>query len=330
MKNPTAFALFFALALLLTFGGAAETWGQANVRRVGIFTMGSVAGDPSRQKWFEPFRGTLAEQGWIEGKNFVFEYPDTHKDPSTLDAVAAQLVALEVDVIWAPGAPMVNAIHNATRTIPIVAQDFTSDPVDAGYIRTYARPGGNVTGVFLDAPEFAGKWFELLRALIPDLTRVLVLWDKSVTPTHLRAVERTAKSLGIRTHVLELSKLEDMNRVLSEPRGRPQAIIILPSPWIYSNSEQLAKLTMKHKLPGTSMARLFADSGGLVAYGPDLASASQRSAALVAKILSGGNPAEIPVEKPSKVSLVVNLKAAKALGITIPDWILLRADEVIR
>ena len=330
MKNRVAAVLLFAVTLLTSFAWTGESWAQARIPRVGILSYFPFTDDPTLQQWFEPFRHTLADQGWIEGKNVQFEYRSAQNDPSRYAEAAAELVALKVDVIWAPSAPMVRAVYAATRTIPIVAQDFTSDPVAEGYVESYSRPGGNITGVFLDAPEFAGKWFELLKAMVPDLSRVVVLWDPSPGPTHLRALQSAARAFGIQLQVLEVRKPDDVDRAFSALRGRPQALIILPSPWIYSHSERLAKLTLKHRLPATSMARLFADAGGAVAYGPELASASERSAAFVAKILGGAKPAELPVERPTKIQLIVNLKTAKALGLTVPDSVLLRADEVIR
>jgi putative ABC transport system substrate-binding protein len=329
-KNSFAALLGVAVALLIALGWPAESWGQTKLARVGILSSFALADDPSRRQWFEPFRSALSEHGWIEGKNLQFEYRSAENDPSRYASAAAELVALKVDVIWASSAPMVRAAYAHTRTVPIVAQDFTTDPIAEGYVESYGRPGGNVTGVFLDAPEFAGKWFELLKAMIPDLSRVVVLWDPGPGPTHLRALQTAARALGIQLQVMEVDRPEELDRAFASLRGRPQALIILPSPWIYSHSERLARLALKYRLPGTSMARLFAQSGGVVAYGPELKSASERSAALIAKILDGARPAELPVERPAKVQLVVNLKAAKTFGITIPESILLRADEVIR
>jgi putative ABC transport system substrate-binding protein len=330
MRHRISAVLLLMAVFVTSLGWIGESCAQAKIPRIGIFSPWPVTDDPSLQQWFEPFRRTLADQGWIEGKNFLFEYRSGQNDPMRLAEAAAELVALKVDVIWAPAAPMVRAAYAATRTIPIVAQDFTTDPVAEGYVQSYGRPGGNVTGVFLDAPEFAGKWFELLKAMVPDLSRVVVLWDPGPGPTHLRAVQSAARALGIQLQVLEVHKLEDIDRAFTALRGRPQALIILPSPMTYVQSARLAMLALKYRLPGTSMAHLFADAGGAIAYGPELASASERSAALVAKILGGAKPAELPVERPTKVQLVVNLKTAKALGLTIPDSILLRADAVIR
>jgi ABC-type uncharacterized transport system substrate-binding protein len=326
--RPVA-VLLVMVALLTSLGWTGESWAQTQMARVGILTFFDVTdGPPRNQWWFEAFRRTLADQGWIEGKNVVFEYRSALGDDSQLAKAAAELVRLKVDVIWATGAPFARAAYAATRTIPIVAQDFTTDPVAEGYVETYGRPGGNLTGVFLDAPEFAGKWVQLLKAIVPGLSRVAVLWDPSPGTAHLQAVQNVAGSLRVQLQVLEVRKPEDIDRVFL--RGQPQALIILPSPMIYVQNERLAKLALKYRLPATSMARQFAEAGGTLAYGPEPTSVFERCGGLVAKILSGAKPGELPVERPTKVQLVVNLKTAKALGLTVPDSILYRADEVIQ
>jgi putative ABC transport system substrate-binding protein len=330
MRHGTAAVLLLAAALLTSPGWNGETWAQAKIPRVGILTFDAVTVDPTVGTWLEPFRRTLADEGWIEGKNVSLEYRSARSDPSRFVEAAAELVRLKVDVIFAHSAAAVRAAYAATHTISIVGNDFVTDPVAEGYAQSYSRPGGNVTGVFLDAPEFAGKWFELLRAMVPGLSRAVVLWDPIAGPTHLRAVQRTARSIGVQLQIVEVHKPDDIDRAFAAFRGRPQALIILPSPMIYGQSERLAKLAMKHRLPATSMAREFADAGGAAAYGPERASTYQRGAVLVSKILGGAKPADLPVERPTKVQLVVNLKSAKALGLTVPDSILYRADEVIR
>ncbi len=326
MKNRVAAVLLLAGAVLTTLGWTGEAWGQAKLPRVGILSFVGAADEPRR----ELFRRTLADQGWIEGKTVSFEYRNAHNDPSRFAGAAAELVGLEVDAILASSAPALRAAYAATRTIPIVAADYTTDPITEGYVESYARSGGNVTGVFLDAPEFAGKWFELLKAMIPDLSRVAVLWDPGPGANHLQAVRSVTGSLDIQLQVREVRKPDDIDTAFSALRGRPQAVIFLPSPMIYGQSSRLARLALKHRLPAISMAREFADAGGVLAYGPERASSWGRSAVLVAKILDGSNPAELPIERPTKIQLVVNLKTAKTLGITVPQSILLRADEVIR
>ncbi len=247
--------LLLTVALLSTLGWTGESWAQAKIPRVGILTFDAVTVDPTVGTWLEPFRRTLADEGWIEGKNVAIEYRSARSDPSRFAEAAAELVRLKVDVIFAHSASAVRVAYAATRTIPIVGNDFVTDPVAQGYAESYSRPGGNVTGVFLDAPELAGKWFELLRAIVPGLSRAVVLWDPIGGPTQLRAVQSIARSIGIQLQIVEVHKPDDIDRAFSAFRGRPQALIILPSPMIYAQSEQLAKLAIKHRLPATSMAR---------------------------------------------------------------------------
>jgi ABC-type uncharacterized transport system substrate-binding protein len=318
-------AAFSVLALITTFGETAEKWAPAKIPRVGILSWG--VGD---REWLENFRRTLADHGWVEGQNVEYELRNVLGDPARRAEAAAELARLKVDVIFAESAPAVRAAHAATLTIPIVGIDFTTDPVAEGYARSYGQPGGNITGVFLDAPEFSGKWLQLLKAMIPELSRVMVLWDPDPGKTHLLAIQSVARSVGIRTKMLEVRKPEDIDRAFSTFRGRPQALIILPSPMMYQQSARLAELAMKHRLPATSMARAFAEAGGTIAYGPDQGSVYERCGVLVAKILAGARPGELPMERPTKVQLVVNLKTAKSLGLTVPESVLYRADELIR
>jgi putative ABC transport system substrate-binding protein len=323
-------------AVLLVFAVATGVvpqlgWAASDPARVGVLAAFQRGDDPTLTLWFEPFRRALSERGWVEGRNvrFGFAYSTPGDSTQLADAVAS-LTRLNVDLIWAPSAPATRATHAATRSIPIIAQDFTSDPVAAGYVESYGRPGGNLTGVFLDAPEFAGKWFELLRGILPSLSRVVVLWDPAPGSAHLRAVQSLAQSLRIQLQVLEVRKPEDFEKAFSTMQGQPQALIILPSPLFYVQSERLADLAMKYRLPATSMAHRFAEAGGVIAYGPDLAAASERSGVFAARILGGARPSELPVERPTRIQLVINLKAAKTLGLTIPNAILYRADEIIR
>jgi putative ABC transport system substrate-binding protein len=275
-------------------------------------------------------RQALADQGWIDGRNVSFEYRNARGGPSQFAKAAAELVRLQVDVIWADSAPALRAAYAATRTIPIVAADFTTDPIADGYVESYARPGRNVTGVFLDAPEFSSKWLELLKAIIPDLSRVVVVWDPSPGDAHLRALKAISPSFGVQLQVIEVSKPEDIDGAAVKFRGRPQALIVLPSPMTYGENVRLARFALKERLPAASIFRAFAEEGGALAYGPEAFSIVESVAVLVTKILNGAKPSDLPIERPTKFQLVVNLKAAKALGLTIPQSILLRADEVIR
>jgi putative ABC transport system substrate-binding protein len=322
--------LALAAGLLTAAAWPVDSAAQRHIARVGVLSWDSLTNDPTTDVWWEPFRRTLAVQGWVEGNDVVFEHRSARADPSRFAEAAAELTRLKVDVIYAVNAPALRAAHAATRTIPIVGQDFTTDPVAAGYAESISRPAGNLTGVFLDAPEFSGKWLELLKSILPDLSRVAVLWDPSPGDTHLRALQGAARSAGIQLQVVEVHKPEDIDRAAAAFRGRPQALIVLPSPMMYVAAARVAGLATKQRLLATSMARSFAEAGGVLAYGPDITLTNARCAVLVGKVLGGAKPAEIPIEKPTKFDLVVNLKAAKALNLKIPDSVLARADRVIR
>jgi putative ABC transport system substrate-binding protein len=331
LQNRVVAVLLLASFVLTGLGWTTQSWAQANVQRVGVLTFSAIGDEKAYwTTWMKLVRHALADQGWVEGKNVSFEYRSAHSDPSQFAEAAAALVGLKVDVLLAGSAPALRAAYAATRTIPIVASDYTTDPIAEGYVQSYARPGGNVTGVFLDAPELTGKWLELLTAMIPNLSRLAVLWDPGPGTTHLHAVRSVAGLLDIKLQVLEVRKPDDIEKAFTALHGQPQAVIILPSPMIYQQSARLARLALKHRLPATSFSRQFAIAGGTLAYGPDEPSTIEGTAVLVAKILGGAKPGDLPVQRPSKIRLVVNLKTAKTLGITIPQSILLRADEVIR
>jgi putative ABC transport system substrate-binding protein len=316
-------------AFLLTASGWwVDAQGQTRLSRVGILTI-EPPGDAHKQAYGAFYR-TLMAHGWVEGKDVEFAYARADGDSSRFAEAAGELVALRVDVIFADSAPAVRAAFAATRTIPIVAGDFTNDPIAEGYAESYRRPGKNVTGVFLDAPEFSAKWLEMLKAVVPGLSRAVALWDPSPGDAHLRALQAAARSFGIQLQIVEVRTPQEIDKAASVFRGRPQALIVLPSPMTWRESARLAKLTMKERLPSTSFARPFAATGGLLVYGPNGDSVDERCGVLVAKVLSGATPAELPIERPTKFELIVNLKAAKALNLTIPESVLSRADEVIR
>jgi putative tryptophan/tyrosine transport system substrate-binding protein len=330
MQIRIAAPVLVAIIMLTSVGWTGQAWGETRLARVGILSFSSTADDPRLETFINAFRRELAERGWVEGRNVTFEYQSANGDSSQFAEAAAELVRQNVDIIMAASAPSLRAAYGATKTIPIVTTDLTTDPISLGYAESYARPGGNVTGLFLDAPEFAGKWFNLLQAMVPGLSRVAVLWDPAPGTTHLKAVRSVAKSLDIKLQIVEVQKPGELDAAFSVLRGRPQAVILLPSPTIFGNSERLAALALKHRLPATSMALDFATSGGLIAYGPDLEDPFERSADFVARILDGADPADLPIERPSKFRLLVNLETARTLGLKIPQSILLGADEVIR
>jgi len=330
VRRRLAAGLLLVAALLATIGCIEESWGQAKTPRLGILSFGWGATDDAVRQRLEPFRRTLADQGWIGSENVSFEYRSVPSDPSQLAEFAEELVRLNVDVILAIDAPGARGAYAATETIPIVAIDFTSDPVAEGYIEGYGRPGKNITGVFLDAAGFAGKWLEVLKSVVPGLSRVTVLWDPGPGPVLLEAVQRAARSLRIQVEVLELRKPDDIDAAFSALPERTQALLILPSLMTFLEGERLAKLAIKHRLPAMSMFRAFAEAGGAIAYGPDLASSTEHCAGLVARILDGARPIDLPVEGPSRFELVVNLKTTRALGLKVPGSALVRANETIR
>ena len=322
--------LLFGIASLALSGWTPEGWAQTKIARVGILTVDAITEDSEERRWFEPFRRKLAERGWAQPRDVSFEYRNAGGDPSRYTEAAAELARLKVDVIFAASAPALRASYAATRTIPIVALDLTTDPVAAGYVEPRTRRGGNVTGVFLDAPGFAGKWLELLKAMIPGLSRVAVLWDPSPGDAHLRAIQSAGRSFGVQVEVVEVRKPDDLDRAFSALRTRPQALVILPSPMLYVQGERLAKLAMKQRLPATSMFRRFAEAGGTLAYGPEMPATAERCAVLVAQILGGAKPEALPPESPERFELVVNIRTAKAIGLTVPESVLAGATVVIR
>lgn len=324
MKNRVAAALLLAVALLTTFGWTAESWGQTRLPRVGV--VANRMQDPV----YEVAERVLASRGWINGKTVVLDYRITGGDATRISNAVSELVRLNVDILYCWSAPALRAAYAATRTIPIVAIDFTTDPVEAGYAESYSHPGRNVTGVFLDAPDLAGKWLELLKTIVPGLLRVAVVWDPAPGQVHLRAVEGAARSLGVDVQVLEVRKPEDVEKAFTARRERAQAAILLPSPMTYANVTTIAAVAMKRRVPAIAVWREFTEAGGAVSYGPYQPAYIERSAALVASILGGSKPGDLPIERPNKFEFILNLKTIKALGFAIPESVLLRADEVIR
>jgi putative ABC transport system substrate-binding protein len=330
MQAPTCRALFFALSMLATLALPEPGWAQDKPIRIGVLTFPVSADKGEIFQSEEPLRRTLAGFGWVDGKNVSLEFRRVSGGPDEFADSAADLVGRKVDIICADSAPATRAAHAATRSIPVIGLDFTNDPVAAGYVETYGRPGGNVTGVFLDAPGFAAKWLELLRGFNPKLSQVAVLWDPTPGAAHLEALRAAAPGFGIKLQVLEVRKPTDLEAAFAALRGTPQALIVLPSPMTWGESERLARLSRKHRLLATSMAPQFARAGGALTYGPDPHAALERMAVMVAKVLNGAKPAELPVERPAKFNLIVNARTVRELGLAVPEAVTVGADEVIR
>jgi putative ABC transport system substrate-binding protein len=318
-------------AVLLAAPLGAEVQQAAKIPRIGYLT-GSLATSPHLP---EAFRQGLRDLGYVESRNVVIEYRDAEGKLERLPALAAELVALKVDVIVAGGTPVALTAKEATRTLPIVFA-AAADPVTDGLVTSLARPGGNVTGLSALTPELVGKRLELLKQAVPEVSRVAVLWQSGgqgerTEKDLLKGAEGAAPALGVRLQFVEARGPADVDRAYSDmTRERADALTILPSPMFFIERRRLVDLAAKNRLPAVYPRREFVDSGGLMAYGPNGADMYRRAATYVDKILKGAKPGDLPVEQPTKFELVINLKTAKALGLTIPPALLGRADEIIQ
>jgi putative ABC transport system substrate-binding protein len=310
---------------------AAEAQQAGKVARVGLLAL-NLAAAPHLP---EAFRQGLRDLGYVEGRNVVIEYRDAEGKAERLPALAAELVALKVDVILAAGTPQALAAQHATKTIPIVFASGASDPVTSGLVTSLARPGGNVTGLTGLGPELVGKVLELLTQAVPGVSRVAALWQPGTLGERtekdmLKGAEDTGRALGVRLQFVEARGPDDFDRAFSDmTRARAGALAVLGSAMFFNERRRLVDLAAKHRLPAVYTVKEYVDAGGLMAYGPNLADLFRRAATYVDKILKGAKPADLPVEQPTKFELVINLKTAKALGLTIPQTLLLRADRVI-
>jgi putative ABC transport system substrate-binding protein len=272
----------------------------------------------------------LRETGYTEGPNIGFEHRSAHGRPELFPKLALELASLKLDVIFARGTWALAAARNATKTIPIVGIDLEIDPVEVGLVESIARPGGNVTGLFLDLSELSGKHVQILKELIPGASRLAVLGNPDINAAQLRELERVAQLLGLQTRALELKNPTDLEGAFSMARNwRADALIVLSNPLSLAYRTQIGDLAAKAGLPTIYLYRAHVNAGGLISYGPDLPDMFRRCGVYVGQILRGTKPADLPIERPARFELVVNLKTAKALGITVPETILVRADEVI-
>jgi len=276
------------------------------------------------------FRSGLLDVGLVEGQAIELEIRSAGGKPDALPSLAAELVGRRVDSILALGPAALKAARVNTDAIPIVAFDLETDPVAGGYARSLARPGGNVTGLFLDHPGLTGKWLGFVREAAPKVRRVTLLWDSTTGPWQLAAAKAAAQGLAMDFQILEVRGSADFDRALKEGvSGGLKALIQLSSPLVDRNSKQTADFTLKNRIPAISMFRTFSEGGGLMSYGPDRREYDRHLAIYIDKILKGARPGDLPIQQPTKFELVINLKTAKALGLTIPPSLLLRADQVI-
>ncbi len=316
--------------VLLAAPLAAEAQRAVTPPRVGYLGFGSASADAPLR---EAFRQGLRERGWIEGQNVVIESRWAEGRLDRLPDLAAELVRLKVDVIFAPATAATVAAQNATRTIPIVMA-MVGDPVGRGTIVSLARPGGNVTGLSINVGvETVGKQLELLKEVVPKISRVAALGnpDEPQYGPVVREAEIVGRALGVQLQVLEARGPNEFDHAFAAMvKQRAEALWVLSGAVYFLHQRQLADLAAKSRLPTTYGYREYVDAGGLLAYGPNIREFWQRAATYVDKILKGAKPADLPVEQPTKFELVINLKTAKTLGLTIPQSVLLRADEVIQ
>jgi putative tryptophan/tyrosine transport system substrate-binding protein len=322
------FVLVGAAWTALAWAGAVRAQAQAKVRRIGLLSSFSPS---EAAHWHQAFHLGLRDLGWIEGKNISIEYRYAEGRHDRLPDLAADLVRLKVDVIVTTATSDALAAQKATRAIPIVMV-AAGDPVANGLVESLARPGGNVTGLSQMTVELAGKRLELLKEMVPKLSRVAVLWNPQSASATLNWKEnqQPARQLGIQLQSLEVRSPNELDQAFeAATRARAGALAILPDPVISTNLKRIVDFAAKSRLPSIYQWSEFADAGGLVTYGPDRADLFRRAATYVDKILKGTKPGDLPVDQPTKFELVVNLKTAKALGITIPQSVLLRAGRVI-
>lgn len=323
------FVLSLLCALILALGASAEAQQPTKIPKIGSLGVRSA----SRQSpGSEVFRREFLKLGYVEGKNIAFEYRDAEGKPDRLPAVAGELVRLKVDVIVTASTIAALAAKNATRTIPIVFYS-SGDPVATGLVDSLARPGGNITGFSVISAVLAGKRLELLKETIPKLSRVAVLWNpQDPGPAQQwKESQVPARELGLRLHSMEVSsadKYEDA--FIAATKARSTALAVTLHTLANSNQNRITDLAARNQLPAIYPRRDYVESGGLMSYGPDQSESYRRAALMVDKILKGANPADIPVEQPTKFELMINLKTAKALGLTIPPMVMMRAEKVIK
>jgi putative ABC transport system substrate-binding protein len=320
---------------IMLLGGAAVVWPMAAraqqapvVARIGLLSPFSPS---TAAAWHKAFVHGLHDLGWVEGKNISIEYRYADGREDRLPDLATDLVRLNVNVIVTTVNTDTLAAKNATRTIPIVMAS-AGDPVGGGLVESLARPGGNITGLSQIAPDLAGKRLQLLKEINPRLGRVAVLWNPQGTtsPIAWREIQLPAQELSVKLQSLPITGPNDFDQAFEDAaRAHVDALIILPDPLFAGNLIRLAELAAKSRIPSMFHLREYADHGGLIVYGVDRTEQFRRAAAYVDRILKGTTPADLPVEQPTKFELVINLKTAKALGLTMPPSLLATADEVI-
>jgi putative ABC transport system substrate-binding protein len=321
----------------IRFLGAVAVWPlAARAQQPGRYRIGHLAiaaptdtPPPPPANW-DAFVQGLREAGYVEGQNVVFDHRSAHDQPELFSKLALELATLNVDVIFARGTWALSAAKNATRTIPIVGIDLEIDPVEAGLVTSIARPGGNITGMFLDLSELSSKHLQLLKEIIPRTSRIAVLANPEINASQLRELNRVAGPLSVDIRAVDVKNAIDLDNAFHAAKNwHADALIVLSNPLSLAHRTGIANLAEKASLPSIYLYRAHVDAGGLISYGPDLPDMFRRCGGYVGRILGGTKPADLPIERPARFDLVVNLKTAKALGISIPETVLVRADTVL-
>jgi putative tryptophan/tyrosine transport system substrate-binding protein len=285
--------------------------------------------DLAAESW-DALRAGLRDVGYVEGGTVKLEARWARGKPKMLAQLAEELVQIRVDILVATGRPSIEAARAATTDLPIVANDLESDPIASGFVASLAKPGGNLTGMFMDAPTMCGKWLQQMREIIPALTKVAVLWDATTGTYQLEAIRAGARAMSIDLGIMEFRDTVGMDKALENGlKQSPQAVIQLGSPLINQAGKRIAETLASYRVPGISPFRTFPLGGGLISYGPDLTNMFRRTGTFIFKLLHGARPSDLPVERPTKFDLVINIRTAQALGVAIPPSLLGSADEVI-
>jgi putative ABC transport system substrate-binding protein len=311
----------------LALPAQAEAQQAQKVPVIGFLHPGYLeSGSPS----FDALREGLREYGYAEGKTVKIEPRWARGKPEMLPQLTRELLDLRVDVILATARPSIEAAKAATKTVPILVNDLESDPIASGFVASLSHPGGNLTGQFLDAPSLCSKWLQQISDIVPNVQKIAVLWDSTTGRYQLDAINAAAKARGIDLGVMEFRDMTGLGEALDAGlKQNPQALIQLGSPLIRQGAPRIVEALSDRRIPGVSQFRSYPDAGGLMSYGPDLIHLYRRVGFYVSRILQGVSPADLPVERPTKFELVINLKAAKALGVALPSSLLATADEVI-
>jgi putative ABC transport system substrate-binding protein len=300
---------------------------SSRLREVGFLHPGSAAALAVR---LTAVTEGLRSRGFVDGQNVTVVSRFADFDPAKVKTYAAELVERQMSVILAVGPQSVFAVRALSTTLPIIAQDLESDPVKSGLVERLSHPGGNVTGLFFDFPDFSTKWLELLGETIPGLAGLGLLWDPGTGAVQLDAVTAVAGKRNLKLEVLKVAGPGELDAAFQTARAtQAQAVLALSSPVFGTVPRQLADTALRHRMPTITLFPEYADAGGLMAYGTNLPDLFRQAGEMVGKVLAGTRPADLPVERPSRFELVVNLKTAAALGITIPSVVQLRADRLV-